>query len=579
MSGFLKEHRFILISAIFLALAVISPTLLFPLLAGDSYKGINLGEWDDDAAYIAKGREILESHSLGNIFLKIGKNDSSDPHQVYIEYLLLAPVRMLGLSSVAKSHIVALYGFYAFLGVALLILFIYFFVLNLSGNKLLSAAAALFAVGGHELVKLYHLPVTAVAYNFNIFSRPIMPVYGLLALFIYINLLAKSLRESGWRCVFWAGISFGALFYVYPYTWTFALALTGSLFLIYLFLRDWGQAKKVFYISAIGFAVGSYALVLFLSFISSEIGKQIAGFTTFISHAPAPFSKLSFLILIMAIIYAYKNRDKKDYPILLAIILASWITLNQQVITGRDPQGVDHYFWYFTIPTSIVAGSYVSWALVWGWERGKLILQKYGSALLGIVIIVAFLNTAGQQYARTIVMMGTKEYAQSYRPIIDTLNRDPKPGVILSSELFYGEFFPVYTDHDLFWAMHAFNFATPIERMKDALYLYAYLDKEARGDFAGALYKIDAGGVKKAYGRHYSSIYTALSREKTIDLLSGEYKKIVDNPEGIINILKKAEVNYIVWDKNTNPEWDLSPLANNLQEIAASNNIYLYALK
>ncbi|OGF64226.1 hypothetical protein A2661_00580 [Candidatus Giovannonibacteria bacterium RIFCSPHIGHO2_01_FULL_45_24] len=576
---FFTEHKFIFVCAILLAFLILLPSWMFPFMAGDAYNGINLGEWDDDAAYIARGREILEGHSLGNTFLKIGKNDSSDPHQTYIDYLLLAPVKLLGLSGVAKNHIVVLYGFYTFLGVALLVLFIYFFILHLSDNKLLSAAAALFTVGGYELVKLYHLPVTAVAYNFNIFSRPIMPVYGLLALFIYINLLAKSLRESGWRRVFWAGISFGALFYVYPFTWTFAAALTGSLFLIYICLRDWESAKKVFWVSAIGLAIGSYALVLLALLMSSEIGKQIAGFTTFISHAPAPFSKLSFLILIMAIIYAFRNRGKKDYPILLAIILASWIALNQQVITGRDPQGVDHYFWYFTIPTSIVVGSYVSWALVWGAERGKLILRKYGSALLGIVIVIAFLNTASRQYARMLVIWDAKEYAQNYRPIIDALNRDTAPGVILSSDLFYGRFFSVYTDHDLFWAMHAFNFATPAERMKDALYVYAYLDKEARGDFAGALYKIDAGGIKKAYGRHYSSIYAALSREKTIDLLSGEYKKIVDDPEGIINILKKADVNYIVWDKNTNPEWDLSPLADKLQEIAASNNIYLYALK
>ena len=137
--------------------------------------------------------------------------------------------------------------------------------------------------------------------------------------------------------------------------------------------------------------------------------------------------------------------------------------------------------------------------------------------------------------------------------------------------------------------------------MEDALYLYAYLDKEARNNFIGTLHKIDAG-YQKGYG-YYPSIYTALtayfsgsdilkynrslasgslvaiqSRKKTISFLSGEYKKITNDPKGITNLLKKAEVNYIVWDKNKNPEWDLSVIPG-LKEIVASNNIYLYAFK
>ncbi|OGF64225.1 hypothetical protein A2661_00575 [Candidatus Giovannonibacteria bacterium RIFCSPHIGHO2_01_FULL_45_24] len=603
MSNFFTEHKFILSSAVGLALLVISPALLFPFMAGDAYKGINIGEWSDDFHYIAKGREILEGHSLGNIFLKIGKNDSSDPHQVYIEYLLLAPVKLLGLSRAAVDYIVPVYTLYAFLGVVLLIFSIYFFILRLSAHKLLSAAIALFTIGGYSLVKLYHVPITATNPDPNIFSRPIMPVYGLLALFIYINLLARSLKSSERKHVLWSGIAFGALFYVYPYTWTFASALTGSLFLIYLCLRDWESAKKVFWVSAIGLAVGAYTLFKTFSFQYSEIGKQILYYGTTLNHAPAPFSKILFLVLILSIIFAYRNKWGKNAPLLLSVVLANWIALNQQVITGRVPQ-LMHYFWYFTIPTSIVVGAYLGWALVCGAERGKLMLRKYGTIFLAALIIAAYFNAASRQYQVTLITREAKEYRQNYRPIIDALKSDAEPGVVLASSLPYAMLFPVYTHHDLFWGhATALVYNTPMERITDSLYVYMYLDKDARDNFLGRLRDVDAGyGVGGEWGTSfYPLIYFFVagfnsgfdyeeygfrlakgdpavikSRAEMSALLFREYQKVA-SPEGIAGILKKGEVNYIVWDKNKNPEWDLSPLSENLREVAASNNIYLYA--
>ena len=59
--------------------------------------------------------------------------------------------------------------------------------------------------------------------------------------------------------------------------------------------------------------------------------------------------------------------------------------------------------------------------------------------------------------------------------------------------------------------------------------------------------------------------------------LALEYRRIISKPNGIKNILKEAGVNYIVWDKNKNPEWDLSVISG-LKEIVSLNNIYLYQI-
>jgi len=46
---------------------------------------------------------------------------------------------------------------------------------------------------------------------------------------------------------------------------------------------------------------------------------------------------------------------------------------------------------------------------------------------------------------------------------------------------------------------------------------------------------------------------------------------------GVINILNQRGVNYIIWDKNKNPEWDLS-FIKNLKEIVSYNGIFLYQI-
>ncbi|MBI5728700.1 MAG: hypothetical protein HY983_00435 [Candidatus Magasanikbacteria bacterium] len=602
LCNFFIEHKAIVLLATALGFFVISPSFLYPLLAGNSYRGVDIGSWVDYSYYLGKGREILEGHSLGNDNLKIGKDASSDPHQVYIEYLFLGPLRLLGLGDVMAFYITQLYYVVAIFGIIGLALLIYFFILYLSGgNKLLAITIALFTIGGYTLVKLYHDPVTMERPDFNMFVRPIIPLYGLLTLFAYLNVLIRSLRSDRWKNVYWSGLLFGTLFYVYPFTWTFAGALTGSLLLVYIVFRKTVQVKKVLAVMAIGLVVGSYTLVRTVTFPYSTMGKQIMYFAIddTNNHTPYPVSKLSVLVLILLALYAYKNRKDESLPLLLAIVLASWICLNQQVITGQSPQLL-HYFWYFTIPTSIVVGSYLAWSLVQSMQLK--FVQKYGWIALVALIVVAFFTTARQQYLGTLATFDLRQHAQDYRPIFDVLNRDPKPGVILDSQAFFAKYLIVYTRHDLFWHSQALVFNTPIERIIDALYVYAYLDKETRNDFVARLKRSDYESGPGDYGddRQYPFIYRFLTsywsgfspnaysfglaaqnpvvmakRDEGLSRLFDGYKKVASS-QGIMDILKKSEVNYIVWDRNQNPTWDLSFLKGKLQELVVSNGVYLY---
>ena len=402
--SFFIEHGTIILLAFAMGFLVVSPSFIYPLIAGKSYQGVDIGSWVDYSYYLGKGREILEGHSLGNNNLKIGKDASSDPHQVYIEYLFLGPLRLLGLGDILAPYITQLYYIITVLGIVVLALLIYFFILYLSGNKLLAITIALFTIGGNTLVKLYHDSITMERPNFNMFIRPIIPLYGLIGLFAYLNVFIRSLKLGTRYNIFLSGILLGSLFYVYPFTWTFALALTGSLLLIYIFFRNPVQAKKVLIIIVIGIIVGLYTLVRTYNFSHSDMGRQIMYFAIddTNNHTPYPISKLSVLVLILLALYSYKNRKDYSCPLLFAIILASWICLNQQIITGKSPQLL-HYFWYFTIPTSIVVGFYLAWSLL---QKIQLnFVRKYSWVVLVILIAVAFFTTAKQQYIGTLATL------------------------------------------------------------------------------------------------------------------------------------------------------------------------------
>ncbi|MEK6867305.1 MAG: hypothetical protein AABX98_00640, partial [Nanoarchaeota archaeon] len=403
-----------------------------------------------------------------------------------------------------------------------------------------------------------------------------------------MNFLVKSLNSEKLKHKIFAGIFFGLLFYIYFYGWSFALALNGCLWLILLFKKDFFAAKKVLGITIIGLALGAYNLIkLFLS-LNSAAGKQTAYFM-WAAYGRAPiFSKIGFIALIIfALYYFYKRRTDKNWPVILAVILSGWLALNQQIISGRIVQ-YGHYYFYFIVPLSIIISFYMVWQLL---SNEKI--KKY---LFILLIALVFINTAGGQYKSFFVSYASKKHEQSYRPIIDVLNSDKKPGVILA-DVTNEYLFTIYTPHDLFWQQIATISQIPTQRLKDALFVYYYLNKEARNDFKNYLTNI--GQDQKARGTYYKVLFRNLEglrsgydfyayqkkvvagdeelirkRPVIIEELSREYEENVLKNKGINKILRQYGVNYIVWDKKNNPEWDLSGLES-LKLLASNNNIYL----
>jgi len=102
-------------------------------------------------------------------FYREGKEEKRDYYFTINEQVLSAPIRLLGLSD--RIDVVTLYNAYNAIGVCALILLLYFFVLMLSGKRLLAAVTALFVVGGYSIVYNKGLFYS----DFNVYGRAMYP--------------------------------------------------------------------------------------------------------------------------------------------------------------------------------------------------------------------------------------------------------------------------------------------------------------------------------------------------------------------------------------------------------------------
>lgn len=577
-----------IVNALFLALMVVSPLIWFRLAApAGTYQGINIASFGiDEKLNLTRGKEVLQGHHLGNVVLREGK-DGEESQFTYVEYWLLTPLRWLGAAQ--AIDVVTIYHVYNFIGVFALALLIYSLALQLSGDKRFSILSALFVIGGYTMI--YNRTVASA--EFNIYGRAISPYVHSVAFFVFLNLLVKSIKTATrWSAVY-VGLGFGLLFYDYFFCWTFALALLGSLGLVALVIKDWGTVKRMTSITAIGIAVGAYNIAQMILFFQSGAGTQLSYFI-WLGHTHLPiFSKIGAVTLLVLAAYLCKNRQDPNRLFFLGLVLSGWVALNQQVITGRLMQPA-HYYWYFIVPSSIITCLYVVWSAVKNnrhrqWLAIALAILIYGNAFIG-------------QYRATFLTLAMKLEEQWYRPLIDVLNRDRTPGVILTAEEPDASYlFTIYTPHDVFWnGSAALLQEISLQRIKDVLYVYSFLDKNARSNFVGRiLYALKTPAKRWFYEDTYQSIeglasgydwfdYLARSarddagvletRQRVLADLYPAYQAVTRDTPSVLAMLKRYGINYIVWDRNNHPEWDLSFLTPHLQELASSHNIILYKL-
>ena len=566
---FLSRHYPACIVALFVAAVVFLPSFLFPFMA-DSYQRLNVGNFGvDEFHYLSMGKELWEGHSPSNPFLAEGK-DWFNPQQVYASYLVL-PFRWLGLSELGIAGVATLYGL---VGVFLLFLLIYFFALQLSRDKRLSLISALFVVLGYNFLTNY-----LFIHHFNMYARPIIPLASALVFFLYLNLLLKSLQSEDRGYAVAAGAVFGLSFYTYFYAWTFISALNGILFALLLLAKEREQAKRVLALTGIGYLLGAPELYLLYSFSGTEMGRQILLFQGGIETRVFTLVKQSWLVLFFFCLFLYARPREKHWPLMLSLLLAGIVSINQGVITGREFQRF-HYFWHFILPTVTVIGAYLLWQVVTSALPRRLLFY--------FLVFILFANGVIQGILGTFETLPLKNRLQDYRPIIDRLNLEQSPAVILAANELPELLFVIYTNHDIFFHHHAGGaYNTSLETLRDAFFAYTYLDKDARANPRGSILTpsprdTHPSGIYRELRKYYTTPgmsargAPALRSEAELQkgLLDGYAALLAEG--GMTELLRRRGVRYIVWDRELTPKWDLSSLPG-LRLLLSSGTVSLYA--
>jgi dolichol-phosphate mannosyltransferase len=578
-----RAHMLAIFGALIMTVLVSSTVIAFPFYAGDKYAGINIPNFgSDEHHYLTRGKEVLEGHNTGQIVLSIDKN-LPDPTFSSIERILLFPITVIGAGE--KVNIVTVYNILNFLGVFVLILILYAFSYALSRDKLLSLAAALFVIGGYSIV--YH---KTLFYNdFNIYNRSVIPYAATVPFFLYCLFLFRSHQGvRSFRHILAVGGLLALLFYEYFYAWTFALSLTGALFLIQLSLKRYQSALYIAASSIIALILAVPMLVGFVRYYTSPAAKQLSFFLlTSSGHTPV-LSLIGSITLLLLGVYWFFHRNDRNIPYIIALISAGWIALNEQVLTGRYIQ-YGHYYWYFIVPLSIVVGVYMV---------GFLLPPQWRRWFAYVLIALALINTVGGQYKSFFTTTDIRLHEQVYAPIITELQNLPKANVFAEDN---GDTYPtlvtIYTDDDLYYHGLAESYNVPVDYMEESLLLHLYLNKEARKDPIGFLQNDLNAQNQDDYTAQYQEIegyysgfeyypYKALYAQNASSLkplrtaflasLKQKYAELFPTPDSAKNLLVSRGVKYVVWDKMLNPEWDLAPLK--LHELTQSGSVVLYGL-
>ena len=604
--SFARTHAFPLIALFFLTLLVVAPLIAFPFYAGEAYQGINIAHFgNDEHFYLSRAKEALEGHSQGQPFLAEGK-EMLDASQNNTEQIMLSPLRALGLGP--QTDPVVLYNILNFIGVFSILVLAYMFLYFLSGNALIAVTGALFAVGGYVLIEngtILNSFLTGrelVYSKFNIFGRSLYPFAGLVPFLGFLICTHRAAASEFQRIskatlrpymyVLAAGALFGLQFYLYLYAWTFSLAFLGALALSAIIFRKRSAFLVVLGVGTIGILIGAYKLFSYYTLFTSSWVPQLSFFFLSIHSRSPIMSKTGVAIAFLFALYFYVRRKDPNIYFIFAIILAGWIALEQQLITGVTVQ-YSHYYWYFIVPMTILVGVYMSAYLIP--ER----LLSWRIAFLALLIGVAFLNTTAGQYKSFWTTIPGKMREQQFMPIIRTLQQSPK-GVVLGDP--GGESYPfmvtIYTDDDAYWMPGATTSIFPMSHYKKVLFTYLYLNKDSRRDPMSYLTRALASSTPIVYTNMYEEIEgygNGLSlfeyrtpfprtnprivavRPEFLHTISEEYKAFAQSSASVREQLVRDGVRYVLWDKRQYPEWDLSVLAP-LSLIATSTDLELYSL-
>src|SRR3989338_8776453 len=488
-----------LILAVVLSFLMIWPYLHFITALGGEFKGILPPVIDDELFYSARIQDVFDGYpTISNAYLFEHKNSLSI--QFLSEYLLAQPLKVFGLTVIQGRFL------YNLVLPALSFLLTYSAFYLIIKSRFWSVIFSSFLFFGLYL---------------NIFLRPVSPQLNFIFWLTQFIFLWKLIKNGFSRKILtWNTVNLGLLFYVYPYYLNF------------------------YFISR-----------------TSEYGETITRIGLISSRFPSGMRVvLGALVLLTLFAIALKfSLIQINIPALFfaAGLLATIISSNSHIITGKNLEFSSHY--------RMLSVFFFSFSFAYLWRAYLGLNPGYKKTVsLALVIIVLFTVVQNvRAYVNRYSAISSSE-EQEYALLFDWLNKNtPKDSVVYANDTL-SNLIPVYASNDVFYSENANLFLVADDEILTRFILnnfFETLDREFVIKNSRAVYRV-----------RYADIYGhAVQGNKLRRLLKMKTVPELYLPEDAINNvlsranqiknsdlekeLKKYRLDYILWDKNKNPEW------------------------
>ena len=562
MKEILKRHWQILSLSIVIGLLFIYPHIYLRTFDSAHFMGVDVLGSDAESHYVARIQEVYDGHqALGQTFLWEGK-DLPYLGPPFEEAAVAYMGKALWMNSVQVNI------FAKFLFGLLLSLVIYFFVLELFSDRLLALSATAFILLGSVLTSLPDirslLSPEVKNFEFLRYARPINPLISSLVMFGYLLAFLRHQRSRSKTYFAASGILLGLSFYAYVYIWTYLLVMNGLLLLWYAARKNLTLCRDTALITALSLVIALPYLMSAYSmshhpFYQGVFERQ--GF--FRTHMPI-LSQFGLLGLL-AIVFSFLKKSPAITAYGVIAFVASLVAINHQVLTGINIQN-DHYHWYVVTP---LASVFILTSLYF--YVGKISGMKAQKALSTFLIAVFLFTGFFVQYRSYGAMRDETLRNQRLAPVLDWLKKNvPAESVIFSSRLF-SDLIPVYTPFNVYYSSYAPYYLISDERLLTGYFLQVLFEgvseKDAREYFMSHKDSVAANLFMLKY--RYTNGCSACFPDTLLTELTEKYKNFLN--EGVQIRTRKYRLDYIVWDKETNPGWKF--MDREVQQLFVSGDI------
>jgi len=291
----------------------------------------------------------------------------------------------------------------------------------------------------------------------------------------------------------------------------------------------------------------------------------------------------------IAILLAFIFFARKKYiPInkislfMVAGLLASIIVTNQNVITGIHLEFYAHYL--------MAASLWFIFAI--GFLIRNIVKESFSVRLIAALVIAFFIivnvpnifSNVRAYFPRSFDMPARQVYRQNYVPIFDWLNENTQKDDVVYAGAKLSHIIPAYTHNNVFYITRASIYFMSDEEVLERFLLNNFFED------------IDEQFVIRnfpaVYGSRYRNIYHQTEQNNKIRRILGLKQKVSEKtPQFAIDRvmvkarevkdknlrqqLQKYRIDYVVWDKNKNPNWQLDKY-NFPDPLYIYNNIYIY---